>query len=83
MKQLLLRILLSLALRLMLNNTKVQDLLGKIEHISSETADTTEKQKLVTESLRDREGWNMSTAEINMITEMGVNLYRIVSAKKK
>lgn len=83
MKQLVLRILLSLALRLMLNNTRVQDLLGKVEHINSETVDTAEKQKLVTESLRDREGWSMSTAELNMVTEMGVNLYRIIAAKKK
>lgn len=83
MKQLLLRLLLNLALRLMLSNTKVQDLLGQVEYINSETADQTEKQKLVSSALRDREGWGMSTAELNMVTEMGVNLYRMISAKKK
>jgi len=83
MKTILLRWLLTLALRLMLSNTKVQELLGEVGASTREDTDKHTKRNLVNMALRDTEGWSKSEAEINLITEMGVNLYRSVVSKEK
>ena len=81
MKETIIKIVISIALHFLLQNTKVRDILAMVEDAELNKDNAFARRGQVYRQLKEREGDDVRVSDLNMALELGVGLYRLINKK--